>query len=112
MQGIAALGAFAFQNLATAILLTTKSYILRTVILGIFFFGLLPLGKILLIKAGLLTLSPAILSRAAHAHAAEDPYDTPTLHTVHGTIETVLWEIYHWIENFYSPDELDDYLYL
>ena len=92
--------------------MTTKSYILRTAILGFFFFGLLPLGKILLIKAGLLSLSPAILSRAAHAHGAEDPYDTPTLHTVHGSIEAVLWEIYHWIENFYNPDELDDYLYL
>ena len=41
---------FAFQQLGSGILITTKSYLVRTVILGIFFFLLIPVGKLVLIK--------------------------------------------------------------
>ena len=44
---------FAFQQLGSGILITTKSYLVRTVILGIFFFLLIPVGKLVLIKLGL-----------------------------------------------------------
>ena len=99
----------AFQNLATGIILSTKSYILRTVILGFFFFLLLPLGKLLMIKFGLLHLSPAILSRSGHG--SSDPYETPMMQTTHGFLETLLWEIYAAAEGFFDYDEIDDYLY-
>ena len=55
---------FAFQQLGAGVLITTKSYLVRTVVLGVFFFLLIPLAKLLLIKLGLVSLSPAILSRA------------------------------------------------
>ena len=101
-----------FQNVAQGILITTKSYLLRTVILSLFFFLILPVGKILLIKLGLLSLSPAVLSRAGHhGGGGEDPYDIPALQTVHGFIESSLWEVYAWIETFYDTSEFDDYLY-
>ena len=101
-----------FQNVAQGILITTKSYLLRTVMLSLFFFLILPVGKILLIKLGLLSLSPAVLSRAGHhGGGGEDPYDIPALQTVHGFIESSLWEVYAWIESFYDTSEFDDYLY-
>ena len=100
-----------FQHMAQGILITTKSYLLRTVILSLFFFLILPVGKILLIKLGLLSLSPAILSRAGHQGGGEDPYDTPALQAGHGFIESCLWEVYAWMETFYDTSEFDDYLY-
>ena len=111
-QGIGTLLVVAFQNLATGVILSTKSYILRTVILGFFFFLLLPLGKLLMIKFGLLNLSPAILSRAGHGHGtSSDPYETPVWQTTHGFLETLLWEMYAAAEGFFDYDEMDDYLY-
>ena len=100
-----------FQEVAKGILISSKSYLLRTVILGLFFFLLLPVGKIVLIKLGLLSLSPALLSRAGHHAGAEDPYDLPALQTWHGFIEACLWEVYDWGEKFYDTSEFDDYLY-
>ena len=111
-QGVGSLLVVAFQNLATGIILSTKSYILRTVILGCFFFLLLPLGKLLMIKFGLLNLSPAIVSRAGHGHGtSSDPYETPVMQTTHGFLETLLWEMYVAAEGFFDYDEIDDYLY-
>ena len=110
MQGVGAGLVLLFQHVAQGVLITTKSYLLRTLILGGFFFLVLPLGKLALVKAGLLSLSPAILSRAG-LHAEEDPYSSPTLETLHGFIETGLWEIYAWVRTFVDIDEFDDYLY-
>ena len=101
---------FAFQQLGAGILITTKSYLVRTVILGIFFFLLLPVGKMILVKLGLLSLSPAILSRSSGG-GASDPYDNPNLHTLQGLTETLLWEIYSYFEDIFNPDSFDDYLY-
>ena len=100
-----------FQNMAQGILITTKSYLLRTVIMSLFFFLILPVGRLVLVKLGLLSLSPAILSRAGRHTGAEDPYDTPALQTWHGFLEACLWEIYAWMETFYDTSEFDDYLY-
>ena len=110
VQGVGAGLVLLFQHVAQGVLITTKSYLLRTLILGGFFFLVLPLGKLALVKAGLLSLSPAILSRAG-LHAEEDPYSSPTLETLHGFIETGLWEIYAWVQTFVDIDEFDDYLY-
>ena len=44
-------------------------------------------------------------------NTADDPYDTPSMQTTHGFIETVLWEVYAWGEDFFKEDEFDDYLY-
>jgi len=107
-QGIGALGVVAIQNVIQGVLITIKSYTIRTIILGCLFL-LLPLAKILMIKAGLISLSPAILSRAGNT--AENPYDTPSMQTTHGFIETVLWEVYAWLGDFFQEDEFDDYLY-
>ena len=112
VQGITALGVFAFQHIASGILLTTKSYLIRTAILSVFLFFLLPLGKVVLIKLGLMSMSPVLLSRAYHHNDSEDPYEQPSLHTLHGILEVLLWEMYAMVENFYQPDEIDDYLYL
>ena len=110
VQGVGAGLVLLFQHVAQGVLITTKSYLLRTLILGGFFFLVLPLGKLALVKAGLLSLSPAILSRAG-LHAEEEPYSSPTLETLHGFIETGLWEIYAWVRTFVDIDEFDDYLY-
>ena len=53
----------AFQNVIQGVLITIKSYAIRTLLLGCLFL-FLPLAKILMIKAGLISLAPAILSRA------------------------------------------------
>ena len=110
-QVLSSLMLFAFQQLGAGVLITTKSYLVRTVVLGVFFFLLIPLGKLLLIKLGLVSLSPAILSRAGLATGHSDPYDTPYLQTLHGIIETLLWEIYSFAEDVFNPESFDDYLY-
>ena len=102
---------FAFQQLGAGVLITTKSYLVRTAVLGVFFFLLIPLGKLLLIKLGLVSLSPAILSRAGLAATHSDPYDTPYLQTLHGVLETLLWEIYSFAADVFNPESFDDYLY-
>ena len=113
-QGLGAGLVVVFQNIAQGILITTKSYLLRTSILS-FFLLLLPVGKLILIKLGLLGLSPAILSRAGHQGGGpglgDSPYDTPVLQTVQGFIESCLWEIYLSIETVFDTSEFDDYLY-
>ena len=110
-QGLGAGLVVVLQNIAQGILITTKSYLLRTSILS-FFLLLLPVGKLILIKLGLLGLSPAILSRAGHHGGGpglgDSPYDTPALQTVQGFIESCLWEIYLWIETVFDTSEFDD----
>ena len=110
-QVLSSLMLFAFQQLGAGVLITTKSYLVRTVVLGVFFFIFIPLGKLLLIKLGLVSLSPAILSRAGLATGHSDPYDTPYLTTLHGILETLLWEIYSFAVDVFNPDSYDDYLY-
>ena len=100
-----------FQNVAQGILITTKSYLLRTAILSLFFFLVLPVGKLILLKLGLLGLfglTPA--GRAGH-DGGGGLGASPDLQTEAGFLESYLFEIKAWIETFYDISEFDDYLY-
>ena len=92
--------AVTFQYAVKGILITIKSYMIRTILLGLFFFVMIPLGKLSLIKAGLLAMSPAILSRSGNVN--EDPYDTPSMESFQGIVETFIWEIFRLGESFYG----------
>eukprot|EP00092_Neocalanus_flemingeri_P021579 GFUD01023405.1.p1 GENE.GFUD01023405.1~~GFUD01023405.1.p1 ORF type:complete len:191 (+),score=34.04 GFUD01023405.1:73-645(+) len=98
--------AVAFQYAVKGMLLTLKSYMVRTLLLGFFFFVFLPIAKVILIKVGLLAMAPSILSRASRVD--DDPYDTSPIESFQGIAEYLIWEIYKLGESFYS--DIDDFM--
>eukprot|EP00091_Calanus_sinicus_P012831 TRINITY_DN28676_c0_g1_i1.p2 TRINITY_DN28676_c0_g1~~TRINITY_DN28676_c0_g1_i1.p2 ORF type:complete len:134 (-),score=33.32 TRINITY_DN28676_c0_g1_i1:56-457(-) len=103
-----ALGIFiavVFKYAATNILLTIKSFMIRTVLLGLFFFVLLPLGKIAVIKTGLLAMAPSILSRAGGGRSDDE---TSAVESAQGLVEFLLWEMYKLGEGFFG--DIDNFI--
>ena len=78
-------------------LLTMKSYLVRTAVLGAFFFLLLPLGKAVLVSAGIASLSALGLAESEQ-HGG-------------GLLGTFFSEARQWAEVFVNVDFLDDFLY-
>ena len=102
-QAVGIFIAVAFKYAAMNILLTIKSFMIRTVLLGLFFFVLLPLGKIAVIKTGLLSMAPSILSRASGGRSDDD---TSAVESAQGLVEFLLWEMYKLGEGFF--DDIDN----
>ena len=99
--------AVAFQYAVKGMLITIKSYLIRTLLIGFFFFVFLPLAKMAMIKAGLLAMAPAILSRASRVD--DDPYETPPMESFQGIVEFLIWEMYKLGESFYG--DIDDLMF-
>ena len=94
----------AFKYAAKSILVTVKSFMIRTILLGLFFFVLIPLGKLLAMKTGLLILTPSIISRAG-----EEKSDRIfAVESMQDLLEFLVSEIYKLVESF--ADDIDSFV--
>ena len=84
--------------------MTVKSFLIRTILLGLFFFVLIPLGKLFAIKTGLLLLSPSIISRAGEERS-DDMLDVESMEDL---LEFFVSEIYKLGESF--VDDIDSFV--
>ena len=94
----------AFKYAAKNILVTVKSFLIRTILLGLFFFVLIPLGKLFAIKTGLLLLSPSIISRAGEERSG----DMSAVESMEDLLEFFVSEIYKLGESF--VDDIDSFV--
>ena len=94
----------AFKYAAKNILVTVKSFLIRTILLGLFFFVLIPLGKLFAIKTGLLLLSPSIISRAGEERSG----DMLAVESMEDLLEFFVSEIYKLGESF--VDDIDSFV--
>ena len=95
--------AVVFKYAAMNILITVKSFMIRTALLGSFFFLFLPLGKMAVVQTGLSSMmTPSLLSRADGQRNEETLDD---IMSPEHMIEFVLSEIFKLAESFF--DDID-----
>ena len=94
----------AFKYAAKSILVTVKSFMIRTILLGLFFFFLIPLGKFLAIKTGLLILTPSIISRAGEERSEQ----ILAVESMQDLSEFFVSEMYKLLESF--GEDIDSFV--
>jgi len=94
----------AFKYAAKNILVTIKSFMIRTILLGLCFFVLLPLGKLFIIKTGLLSLAPSTISNIEGGRSD----GMLAVESIQDLIEFFLSEVYELGESFF--DDIDSFV--
>merc|ERR1712059_35586 len=112
-QGLGVFVAVAFQFALKNILMTLKSYIIRTLLLSGFFFVLIPIAKIMMIKTGFFFWIHQLMDLVRGGREGKEnvftfvPSSSPD--TLQGAMEYLVQQIYTDAQSFY--EDIDSFIF-